>query len=354
MDRRQAAAARARVERVCRTATSPTALHRSVAAAAATTVPFDMWCGLTLDPATALLTGGYHDEGFPPSHRPRQIELEYGDGEGDVGLIHQVARSPRPVSLLSAATGGDVARSARYRDVLEPLGMRHELRVVCRTGDDPWGALVLARGGDVPDFRPDEVELLGRLSSRVGDALRRILVLGEVPTSEQLDGPGLLLLSVGETDVTIISTTEAARRWLADVEDDWVDGMPHAILAQARAAAARRHGGPLRCRLRTRAGRWLTVHAEQLDDATFSVILEPSRPADIAILLSDAYRLSPREIEITGLAVRGFSNREVGTRLWLSPYTVADHLKKIFDKVGVRSRGELASRLFFDHYASLR
>jgi DNA-binding CsgD family transcriptional regulator len=52
--------------------------------------------------------------------------------------------------------------------------------------------------------------------------------------------------------------------------------------------------------------------------------------------------LSAQEREIARLAGDGLSNPEIGARLFLSPRTVEWHLRKVFTKLGIRSRQELA------------
>ncbi|MEU8234630.1 AAA family ATPase [Actinoplanes sp. NPDC048967] len=55
--------------------------------------------------------------------------------------------------------------------------------------------------------------------------------------------------------------------------------------------------------------------------------------------------LSPQESQIAELAARGLSNRDIGQRLFLSHRTVGSHLYRIFPKLGITSRNQLAEAL---------
>ncbi len=165
-------------------------------------------------------------------------------------------------------------------------------------------------------------------------------------------------------DLSLAAITPAAEAWLADVaQSDWPGSseLPEAVYAvAARLLALERstsYASPElmpRTRLRTTSGRWLVLHASRLRTAEtegqIAVIFEEARPSEIAPLIVDAYGLTKREGEITQLVLRGLSTAEVSEELHITPNTVRDHFKAIFDKVGVRSRRELVGQVFAQHY----
>jgi DNA-binding CsgD family transcriptional regulator len=68
--------------------------------------------------------------------------------------------------------------------------------------------------------------------------------------------------------------------------------------------------------------------------------------ADVLALVSRVYGLSARERELVRLLLTGLDTRELATRMFISRYTVNDHLKSVFAKLGIHSRRELVTGLF--------
>ena len=81
-----------------------------------------------------------------------------------------------------------------------------------------------------------------------------------------------------------------------------------------------------------------------------AVLVEPAHPARITPLLMTAYGLTGREQEVTRLVLQGDPTVQVAARLRITPLTVQQHLKRVFEKTGVRSRRELVGTVFFAHY----
>ena len=130
-----------------------------------------------------------------------------------------------------------------------------------------------------------------------------------------------------------------------------------ALVARARAVGEGRERTPSRIRLRDRRGRWLVLHASPLtgpgsaDGGSVALVIEAAKSAEIAPIIIEAYSLTPRERDVLGAIARGGSTAEIAAELFLSPHTVRDYIKTVFEKLGVSSRGELVARLFAEHYA---
>ena len=174
------------------------------------------------------------------------------------------------------------------------------------------------------------------------------------------------------------SALEVLRETTAASGTPWAQGVEarsRALLAEGEAAEALyreaiEHLGPTRLRVdlaRTRLlyGEWLRRERRRIDARTelrtaheqFSkfgmegfaerarVELEATGERARKRTVDTRGDLTPQEAQISRLAAQGHTNREIAAQLFISPNTVEYHLRKVFRKLGVKSRTQLANRL---------
>lgn len=341
--------------RLCHSGLDSRTLRKMVFEIIQRVVPYEAyWCATT-DPATLLFTGavsaGVESEAVAPL-----VSNEFL--QDDFNKFSDLAKGRQPVRSLSVATHGDLTRSRRYREILEPIGLGNEMRAVFRTGGAVWAAMCLHRLKRFQDFTPADIAFFARIAPHLAAGLRVAMLLDSVEIAPAIDGPGLLLLT---DDLSVISTTPGGELLLDEV-CDWSDSLDlplpvHAAVARLRMLDSdpRRASNDIPyVRLRTRAGRWLTLHASRLTTPAsagqIAVIIEPATPNDVAPFVLQAYALTAREQEVALLVLKGRSTEDIAAQLSISMLTVQQHLKAIFGKVGVRSRRELVAQIFAQSY----
>jgi DNA-binding CsgD family transcriptional regulator len=318
-------------------------------------VPHDAACIGPVDPETGLLTGSVK-RNLGDELDAEFLQHEYVTDE--VNLFRSLARRAQPVGILADDTGGDPRRSSRHRDIFVPhWSLDHEMRASGLVDGHAWAAIALYRSGTTSGFGPAEAEFLARVATSLAVGVRAGLVTAAAAGPEaRVAGPAVLVV---DGDNTVSRLSPAAEARVAELGGSGWGALPTpvaAITAAARALADGRFDSVPRLRVRTRSGQWLVVHAAPLagrDGAGRQVVVtvEEARPPEIVPLVVAAFGLTGRERDVVAGVLQGESTQEIGRALHLSPYTVQDHLKAVFDKAGVSSRRELVARVFFDHYA---
>jgi DNA-binding CsgD family transcriptional regulator len=314
-------------------------------------VCFDGACWHTLDPGSDLITQ-HRLQGLPDKF-PILANNEYA--VDDVNKFADLARAARKAATLHEATGGKPERSPRFRDLLTPAGLGPELRSAFVADGTTWGALIVVRRAGQPEFQERDVELLAAASAIFARAVRRGLVV-EASAAAVPEAPGVVELDASGAPLRSSSSAEPL---LAELAGGTVEAGIRSPALQSVATATRAaiEGGKdavlPSSLVKTPAGSWLVLHGALLgsrQSQEVAVFVQRAHPTLVAPLLLKAYGLTPREEEVAQLTLRGASAIQAAQRLSVSPHTVNDHLKSIFDKTSARTRGELAATLFFGEH----
>lgn len=315
------------------------------------TIDSPFW--FTLDPESHLVTSIYGEgcDVDPGDYMRWELLAD------DFIKTADVVRNPRGVLTLHEATNGQPERSPIYVEVMVPNGMAQELLVALRssTGEN-WGTTRLNRAPGDPMFSEHEINIMSAAAPLIAEGVRRGLLVGEATEPERPEAPGLMVMTL---DGEVEWLSPGAEEWFSRLPDDdgRQDGVPTSVLAAAagalRDAEHSGAGGVSTARVPMRDGRWAVVHGAVMGtngNSRVTVIIQPAHPDRIAPLLMSIYGLTGREQEVTQLILRGGSTTELAKALGLSPHTVQQHLKSIFEKTDVNSRGELVAKVYFDCY----
>ncbi len=321
----------------------------------------DAACWHTLDPQTRLITSdaphelissGVYTAETVGDAGAKMIASEYF--VSDVNTFAELATRRVPVGILSTTTRNRPQRSARYRELLAPSGIPFELRAAFVSRGRVWGAVHLARREETGDFTAQDAEALARVSSTIADGIRASLRFDAAREARDGSAPGLVVLGPADEIEMITPPARALFTTMAN-QPSAIDEPPSSVLALAafargQAAAAARATDAVA--VPTGEG-WVTLHASLPAggaDGRVAIVLERAASPQSTAVRLEADGVTPREREIAVLLAQGLTNPEIAEALVLSPYTVQDHIKSLFEKTGVSSRQELVARIFLDDY----
>jgi DNA-binding CsgD family transcriptional regulator len=303
----------------------------------------------SVDPTTLLFTSALAEEPLA-SVTAQFLENEYG--RDDVNKFAHLAGSADKVGWLDGATRGDRIASARYREILAPLGLGDEVRVALVVGGLCWGVLCLHRSASAKGFDVTDLDFVRQVAPDLARGLRRSITLYPAQPNAPTTSPGIIILG---PDLAVVSLNPAADTLLADIVDaDWPAhlDLPVTIFAAAATRLDSDHRGEIASqtttRLRRGSGGWVTVQVSPLSggaEPQIAVILDSADTGHVSSLILAAHGLTAAQSRVVALVLQGRSTPYIVEELQISANTLQEHLHAVFDKLGIGSRRELVAAL---------
>jgi DNA-binding CsgD family transcriptional regulator len=337
-----------------RLATAAELTHGEVLIAAAEriaqVIPHDGCCISAADPGTLALVDTW-THGIPAE----EFALDFYAAELDVtdyARHRDLVGGRDHATVLSAATHGDVTRSNRYRHLLSPMGVEHELRAAALDVGAPWAFVHLYRHPGRRDFAADELAGLQRAAPKLAAAVRaavaRHTAWPEHTQATAAPAAEAVTLLV-DRDLRVVATAGPVADWLEQMRDPHRPELPLPVAALSLVLDTLLGATPRPARAFAQSGSWWVLQAAPLEGGryadTVALTALPAQGSELTDLRMLSLGFTPGERSVCELVLTGASTKLIAQSLCLSNYTVQDRLKSIFAKAQVVSRGELVALL---------
>jgi DNA-binding CsgD family transcriptional regulator len=226
--------------------------------------------------------------------------------------------------------------------------------------------LGLCRAKDEKNFSPSDIAKAELLVSQLSGALQKVIFMSKVTKSSEIinsicpDLPykGMIVL---DESIEPVYTNEEALRIIScldgdkNVELERVLSLPKELYAMSRnlLESVRTKSGAspvVKVDLRSKAtGQSLSSNLRIINCSQNShlclIYFGQSQPDELMHQQLKKLGLSRRESEVAGLVCEGLENKQIGKKLFISEYTVQNHLRSIYEKLNVKNRTTLARKV---------
>ncbi|MEW4370161.1 helix-turn-helix transcriptional regulator [Paenibacillus kandeliae] len=357
-------------------------------------IPLGGSCCTLVDPDSLLSTGAVVERQLESIHTGL-LDYEYQHAHAPDAYVQLIHAQP-PVSVLSQHDPSILLDHPRYREWLQPAGFADELRAALIYKGKCWGFLTLYRQQQQPLFSSREKQWIAHLAPFIGERLRWFslhplqtsqsnteqhemshrelthtaysdhkIAKHEAFTSNDssassiahvngsIANKGILILS---SDLTILSSNRAASSWLDQLRQHENEDSSHLPRPLHTAALQLLRQSPdaqpfqevvQSCIPTTTHYMAMRVQLMYTMDhhPQLVVEMEQASPEQLFQLRCDMFSLTSREQELISYVIKGRSTRQIANQLYISSFTVQDHLKSIFTKTNTSSRRELLALL---------
>lgn len=321
-------------------------------------VPFDH---AFVDPAAIVVRSSE----FPPNVLRDGLVSAIVTVERELDGFAKIAASgPRSFDLADLFPRARIERTAVFRDFWAPFKLDHQLVSFMGSGAEPLGFFCIARSSHGRAFPGSRLRIMEELRRRAERSLSELRCFGRGDLASTLDA-----LTRAFPSPAYLFDADGRLRWMSDdgalrlaVQSARVgssrvcvrgngalEALTSFVRALARGAPSReerslRNDGVLRRderlvvrRFGTSTRPWLLVAFEAPAISTHGGTVPFTRPA--------AQGLGPVASRVASLAAEGWAVLNIASVLGVSESTVRTHLRRVYVKLGVHNRAELACAL---------